>query len=202
MFGPRSPGGPPSSKYPVQFPPGLPTPTNLQAICLHGDRRPRYPDGYFPLSGFGQLRRRAAAVNRAESWFSMCCKGNETQEQEVTLCCVRQAVSSYGNFDLWFCSVCFWLLLGKLCHVVSWLTPVLFLKLHFWYCDIIVSWTQYCMSYHHWADQWAQLSIVLHPSQHIIFYQPKTEALHETFLTLHSSWYLHFLTKLRAFNGW
>ncbi|KAM4601087.1 extracellular matrix protein 1 [Polymixia lowei] len=90
-FGPRSFGGPPSLDYPVQFPPGRPTPTNLQAICLHGDRRPRYPDTYFPQSGFGQLKRRATAVNHAESLFSMCCKGNQNWDQEVTLCCVRQA---------------------------------------------------------------------------------------------------------------
>ncbi|XP_065813925.1 extracellular matrix protein 1 [Labrus bergylta] len=90
-FGPRSFGGPPILDYRVQFPLGRPTSDNLQAICHHGDLRPRYPISYFPDSGFGQQRRRASAVNRAESWFSMCCKGNQTWEREVTLCCATQA---------------------------------------------------------------------------------------------------------------
>lgn len=77
--------------YPVQFPLGRPTADNLQAICLHGDHRPRYPDSYFPHSGFGQQVRRASAINMAESWFSTCCKGNQTWEREVTLCCATQA---------------------------------------------------------------------------------------------------------------
>uniref|UniRef100_A0A3Q3ENI8 Extracellular matrix protein 1b n=1 Tax=Labrus bergylta TaxID=56723 RepID=A0A3Q3ENI8_9LABR len=79
-FGPRSFGGPPILDYRVQFPLGRPTSDNLQAICHHGDLRPRYPTSYFPDSGFGQQRRRASAVNRAESWFSM-----------LTLCCATQA---------------------------------------------------------------------------------------------------------------
>ncbi|XP_044065286.1 extracellular matrix protein 1-like isoform X2 [Siniperca chuatsi] len=91
IFGPRSFGGPSFLDYPVQFPLGRPTFDNLQAICLHGDRRPRYPDSYFPASGFGLLKRRASAVNKAESWFSTCCKGNQTWEREVTLCCATQA---------------------------------------------------------------------------------------------------------------
>ncbi|XP_070767919.1 extracellular matrix protein 1-like [Enoplosus armatus] len=90
-FGPRSFGGPPMLDYPVQFPLGRPTSDNLQAICLHGDLRPRYPDSYFPDSGFGQQKRRASAVNKAESWFGTCCKGNQTWEREVTLCCATQA---------------------------------------------------------------------------------------------------------------
>ncbi|CAJ1062249.1 extracellular matrix protein 1-like [Xyrichtys novacula] len=90
-FGPRSAGGPPILDYEVQFPLGRPTADNLEAICLHGDHRPRYPDSYFPASGFGQLRRRASAINRAESWFSTCCKGNQTWGREVTLCCATQA---------------------------------------------------------------------------------------------------------------
>ena len=66
---------------------------NLQAICLHGNHRPRYPDTYFPASGFGQLKRRALAVNLAESLFSVCCTANQTRGQDQTLCCVKQAVS-------------------------------------------------------------------------------------------------------------
>ncbi|KAJ3598642.1 hypothetical protein NHX12_002147 [Muraenolepis orangiensis] len=91
-FGPRSFAmGPPSLMYPVQFPPGRPTANNLQAICLYGDHRPRYPDDYFPYSGFGQLRRRALAVNLAELLFSECCAANQTRGSDLTLCCVRQA---------------------------------------------------------------------------------------------------------------
>ncbi|KAM9851667.1 extracellular matrix protein 1 [Aulostomus maculatus] len=88
-FGPRS--SPPILDYPVQFPLARPTPDNLQAICLHGDQRPLYPDSYFPDSGFGQLKRRASAVNKAESWFRSCCKGNQTWGEEVMLCCATQA---------------------------------------------------------------------------------------------------------------
>lgn len=88
-FGPRS--YPPAGDYPVTFPLARPTADNVQAICLHGDHRPRYPDSYFPLSGFGQLKRRAGAVNNAEAWFSTCCTGNQTWGEEVTLCCATQA---------------------------------------------------------------------------------------------------------------
>ncbi|XP_071759424.1 extracellular matrix protein 1 [Centroberyx gerrardi] len=91
MFGPRSFGGPPMLDYRVQFPPGQPTYANLPAICVHGDRRPRYSDTYFPQSGFGQLKRRAEAVNNAESGFSVCCKGQQTWTQEEMLCCTTQA---------------------------------------------------------------------------------------------------------------
>lgn len=80
-------------QYPVQFPLARPSLDNLQAICLHSDHRPRYPDSYFPPSGFGAMRRRASAVNNAESWFSTCCHGNQTWGMDVTLCCATQAVS-------------------------------------------------------------------------------------------------------------
>ncbi|MEQ2195514.1 hypothetical protein XENOCAPTIV_014063, partial [Xenoophorus captivus] len=88
-FGPRS--FPPGLQYAVQFPLGQPTPDNIQAICVHADHRPRYPDSYFPPSGFGKQTRMATAVNNAESWFSTCCKGNETWGTEGTLCCATQA---------------------------------------------------------------------------------------------------------------
>ncbi|XP_047218031.1 extracellular matrix protein 1-like isoform X1 [Girardinichthys multiradiatus] len=88
-FGPRS--FPPAPQYAVQFPLGQPTPDNIQAICVHADHRPRYPDSYFPPSGFGKQKRMATAVNNAESWFSTCCKGNETWGTEGTLCCATQA---------------------------------------------------------------------------------------------------------------
>ncbi|KAM3613753.1 uncharacterized protein V6R79_004716 [Siganus canaliculatus] len=90
VFGPRS-YGPPSKDYPVQFPLGRPTLDNLNAICHDGDHRPRYPNSYFPASGFSKLKRMASAVNAAESWFTACCQGNETWGREVTLCCATQA---------------------------------------------------------------------------------------------------------------
>ncbi|XP_029594091.1 extracellular matrix protein 1 isoform X1 [Salmo trutta] len=89
MAGPRSFG---DSHPSILFPPGRPSPNNLQAICLHSSRRPRYPAYSFPQTGFGYLRRQGDAVNRVESWYSACCHGNGTQQvQEVTLCCVTQA---------------------------------------------------------------------------------------------------------------
>ncbi|XP_028280407.1 extracellular matrix protein 1-like isoform X2 [Parambassis ranga] len=97
-FSPRS--SPTMGDYPIQFPLGRPTPDNLQAICLHGDQRPRYPDSYFPASGFGVVKRRADAVNKAESWFGTCCKGNQTWGSEVTLCCTTQV---WEQFVKLFC---------------------------------------------------------------------------------------------------
>nr|XP_040021595.1 extracellular matrix protein 1-like isoform X1 [Gasterosteus aculeatus aculeatus] len=94
-FGPRSFGGPPILDYEVQFPLGRPTSDNLRAICVNGDRRPSYPESYFPASGFGQQKRKASAVNKAESWFSTCCQGNQTWGTELTLCCATQAWELY-----------------------------------------------------------------------------------------------------------
>ncbi|KAK2844581.1 hypothetical protein Q5P01_011240 [Channa striata] len=82
---------PPVERYPVQFPLGRPTSDNIEAICLYGDRRPLYPDSYFPRSGFSSQARKGSAVNKAESWFSTCCEGRQTWEREVTLCCATQA---------------------------------------------------------------------------------------------------------------
>eukprot|EP00063_Salmo_salar_P032497 XP_014007332.1 PREDICTED: extracellular matrix protein 1-like [Salmo salar] len=89
MAGPRSFG---DSHPGFLFPPGRPSPKNLQAICLHSSHRPRYPSYSLPRDGRGHFRHRAEAVNRVESWYSACCHGNGTQQvQEVTLCCVTQA---------------------------------------------------------------------------------------------------------------
>lgn len=76
-------------RYPVQFPLARPSSENIQAICLHGDRRPRYPASYFPASGYGVYKRQADAVNTLEVWFGNCCRDNQTEE--VTLCCAIQA---------------------------------------------------------------------------------------------------------------
>ncbi|XP_013884987.1 extracellular matrix protein 1 [Austrofundulus limnaeus] len=89
-FGPRSFGRLPVD-YPVQFPLGRPTLDNIQAICVHGDHRPRYPDSYFPRSFFSKQKRKAAAVNNAESWFSTCCQLNQTLGVEGALCCATLA---------------------------------------------------------------------------------------------------------------
>ncbi|XP_062321999.1 extracellular matrix protein 1-like isoform X2 [Osmerus eperlanus] len=92
-FGPRS-FGPPSHDDPllqIPFPPAQPSVDNLQAICFQDNRRPRYPPSSLPQSGFGYLHRQADAINRVESWYNECCQGNETQEQEAKLCCVKQA---------------------------------------------------------------------------------------------------------------
>ncbi|CAN9513578.1 unnamed protein product [Ophioblennius macclurei] len=90
-FTPRSFGRPPIMEYPVQFPLAKPTAENLQGICINGHHRPRYPESYFPDSGFGQQKRRANAVNVAESWLGACCEGNQTWGKEMTLCCATQA---------------------------------------------------------------------------------------------------------------
>ncbi|KAM6909658.1 extracellular matrix protein 1 [Xenentodon cancila] len=89
--GPRSFYQPPIVNYPVQFPLGRPTSDNIQAICLHGDHRPRYPQSYFPPSGFSKQKRMATAVNNAEAWFITCCHGNQTWATNTMLCCATQA---------------------------------------------------------------------------------------------------------------
>lgn len=103
-FRPRSFSGLPVPSYHVQFPLGRPTSGNLQAICDHSDHRPRYPPSFFPVSGFGVDKLRAAAVNDAEAWLSTCCKGIQMWEREVTLCCATQAwewsVKKYCEEDL------------------------------------------------------------------------------------------------------
>ncbi|KAF7669753.1 hypothetical protein LDENG_00146940 [Lucifuga dentata] len=71
--------------YNIQFPLGRPSSTNLQAICLYGDCRPRYPDSYFPASSFGAMKRRAAAVNNAESWFDWELAVNSFCEEDASI---------------------------------------------------------------------------------------------------------------------
>lgn len=76
----------------VAFPPGRPTFENIQAICLHGTGRPRYPPGALPNSGFGHLRRQADAIHRTEAWYSQqCCQGTWEQQINRTLCCAHEA---------------------------------------------------------------------------------------------------------------
>ncbi|XP_028317127.1 extracellular matrix protein 1 [Gouania willdenowi] len=75
----------------MPFPPALPTAQNLQAICHSGGGRPRYPDSFFPSSGSSHFRRIGAAVNRLESWFTLCCSGTVAQTNDQILCCATQA---------------------------------------------------------------------------------------------------------------
>ncbi|XP_033980360.1 extracellular matrix protein 1-like [Trematomus bernacchii] len=71
----------------VPFPPACPTAENLAAVCLQGQGRPRYLSSFFPKSGVSHFRRRGNSINRMESWFSLCCRGQEDQ----ILCCTQQA---------------------------------------------------------------------------------------------------------------
>ncbi|KAI7798984.1 putative extracellular matrix protein 1-like [Triplophysa rosa] len=73
------------------FPPAKPSLTNLNAICLHGSGRARYPASSFPPSGYAYARRAGNAVNRLEAWFSQCCNGDVARGNEQILCCAKQA---------------------------------------------------------------------------------------------------------------
>ncbi|XP_007249888.3 extracellular matrix protein 1 isoform X2 [Astyanax mexicanus] len=85
MFGPRS-MGPPQ----IPFPLARPNTNNIQAICRYSNQRPRYPRETLPSSYFGYLVRRANAINRLESWFSVCCSSG-TEDERLLLCCADQA---------------------------------------------------------------------------------------------------------------
>ncbi|CAG5885962.1 extracellular matrix protein 1 [Menidia menidia] len=81
-----------SKKEPnVPFPPAYPTPQNVAAVCTGGNGRPRYPDSFFPASSFSHYRRRGKAINRLESWYSLCCSGVVAQQPDQKLCCAQQA---------------------------------------------------------------------------------------------------------------
>ncbi|KAM7384418.1 hypothetical protein PAMA_011663 [Pampus argenteus] len=93
----------------VPFPPACPTAQNLAAICYQGLGRPRYLDSFFPSSGASHFRRRGNAINRLESWYSLCCSGQVAQQSNQILCCVQQAwkqalsqfcVEEYGTMTL------------------------------------------------------------------------------------------------------
>ncbi|KAK1795154.1 hypothetical protein P4O66_010332 [Electrophorus voltai] len=89
-FSHRQKVGPRSMGPHIPFPPAHPTHSNLQAICSHGNHRPRYPKDVLPTSGFGYLYRQAQAINQLESWFTECCS-SVTEDKQLTLCCVQQA---------------------------------------------------------------------------------------------------------------
>uniref|UniRef100_A0A3B4A1I9 Extracellular matrix protein 1b n=1 Tax=Periophthalmus magnuspinnatus TaxID=409849 RepID=A0A3B4A1I9_9GOBI len=92
----------PIEKYHVVFPLARPTSQNIRSICLHGNRRPRYPESYFPSSGFGVSKREGDAVNTLEAWFGTCCGQDQTEEK--LLCCATQAWEKSINH---FCEVGF-----------------------------------------------------------------------------------------------
>ncbi|KAM8841106.1 extracellular matrix protein 1 [Spinachia spinachia] len=71
----------------VPFPPACPTAENLVAICNQSQGRPRYPSSFFPKSMVSHFRRRGNAINRLESWYTVCCSG----ESDQILCCAKQA---------------------------------------------------------------------------------------------------------------
>nr|XP_020479461.1 uncharacterized protein LOC109973912 isoform X3 [Monopterus albus]XP_020479462.1 uncharacterized protein LOC109973912 isoform X3 [Monopterus albus] len=75
----------------VPFPPARPTVRNLAAICHCGQGRPRYLASFFPSSGASHFRRRGSAINRLESWYSLCCSGQVAHSSSQILCCARQA---------------------------------------------------------------------------------------------------------------
>ncbi|TSK34834.1 Phosphatidylinositol 4-phosphate 5-kinase type-1 alpha [Bagarius yarrelli] len=82
----------------IPFPPARPTLDNIPAICSYSNFRPRYTKDMLPKDGFGYLHRQANAINKLESWFSVCCS-NRTQEDEMSLCCAQQAwEKSLSNF--------------------------------------------------------------------------------------------------------
>lgn len=88
MFGPRSMGT--TTRPKVDFPPAFPNAGSLQDICQFSKAPIRYQKDTFPQSGFGHEHRQADAVNQLQSWYSVCCGINGTQEEQI--CCAEQAV--------------------------------------------------------------------------------------------------------------
>ncbi|XP_067248930.1 extracellular matrix protein 1 isoform X1 [Chanodichthys erythropterus] len=87
VFSPRSMGA--SMGPEVDFPPAFPNAGNLQDICRFSKAPTRYQKDTFPQSGFGHEHRQADAVNQLQSWYSVCCGINGTQEEQI--CCAEQA---------------------------------------------------------------------------------------------------------------
>ncbi|XP_035537390.1 extracellular matrix protein 1 [Morone saxatilis] len=75
----------------VPFPPARPTAQNLAAICYQGQGRPRYPASFFPSSGASHFCRRGKAINRLESWYTVCCSTLAAEQSTQILCCAEQA---------------------------------------------------------------------------------------------------------------
>lgn len=75
----------------VPFPLARPNMNNILAICQYSNLRPRYTKDMLPRNGFGYLHRRTDAINRLESWFTVCCS-TCIQDDEMILCCAQKAV--------------------------------------------------------------------------------------------------------------
>lgn len=88
VFRPRSMG--PLDGPKVDFPPSFPNAFNLKDICQFSKAPVRYQMDTFPSSGFGYAVRQAEAVNQLQSWYSVCCGINGSQEEKI--CCAEQAV--------------------------------------------------------------------------------------------------------------
>lgn len=73
------------------FPPARPSVNNLNAVCLYGNGRPRYPAFCFPSSSYAYAHRAGNAVNRLESWLGQCCFGGLALGNGQILCCAKQA---------------------------------------------------------------------------------------------------------------
>ncbi|CAM4698126.1 unnamed protein product [Leuciscus chuanchicus] len=97
VFRPRSMG--PLNGPKVDFPPSFPSAGNLKDICQFSKAPVRYQMDTFPSSGFGYAFRQAEAVNKLQSWYSVCCDINGSQEEKI--CCAEQAwkksLSAYCN---------------------------------------------------------------------------------------------------------
>ncbi|KAK7147779.1 hypothetical protein R3I94_010339 [Phoxinus phoxinus] len=73
----------------LYFPPSFPNAGNLNDICQFSKAPVRYPKDMLPSSGFGNAVRQAEAVNQLQSWYSVCCGINGSQEEKI--CCAEQA---------------------------------------------------------------------------------------------------------------
>ncbi|XP_056090896.1 extracellular matrix protein 1 [Rhinichthys klamathensis goyatoka] len=87
VFRPRSMG--PLDGPDVDFPPSFPNAGNLKDICQFSKAPVRYQKDMLPSTGFGYAVRQAEAVNQLQSWYSVCCGINGSQE--VKTCCAEQA---------------------------------------------------------------------------------------------------------------
>ncbi|CAL1584862.1 unnamed protein product [Knipowitschia caucasica] len=81
---------------PVPFPPAPPTSANVGAICSYGNYGPRYPDNSIPRSWSSHSRRRAAAINRLESGYQLCC--NKTPVHTKLSCAYQAWMESLSQF--------------------------------------------------------------------------------------------------------
>lgn len=69
-------------KVDIKFPPGRPTATTIESLCLNQKLRPLYNVKCLPNVGYEWLARQAKTINRMEKGFKQCCK----KKQEVLIC--------------------------------------------------------------------------------------------------------------------